>query len=259
MKPLPSLFDLTGQTALITGGSRGLGLEMADGLAEAGASVMILARRDQWLAPALADLRAKGHHAEGLLCDVADPQAVQHAVNETIAAFGHIDILVNNAGISWNAPAEHMPLDKWRAVLDVNLTGAFLFAQRVGRHMLERAQGRIINVASINGIYGGLLVKETHVSGYVASKAGLIGLTQELAARWGPHGIRVNAIAPGYFPTRMTEGIWDAASKKMEQDVPLGRGGAPGELRGVAVFLASAAANYITGQTLIVDGGATLV
>lgn len=125
--------------------------------------------------------------------------------------------------------------------------------------MIERRFGRIVNIASINGIYGGLLIKETHLAGYVASKAGVIGLTQELAARWAEHNIRVNAIAPGYFETRMTEKIWDVAQTKMRNDVPMARGGGPDEMKGVAVFLASPASNYITGQTLVVDGGATLV
>lgn len=258
MTPLTTLFDLHGRTALITGGSRGLGLEMAEGLAEAGASVMILARREQWLRPALEELHSKGYRTEGEICDVSHPGQVTAAVAKTIDIFGKIDILVNNAGVSWGAPAEDMPLDKWQMVLDVNLTGAFLFCQEVGRHMISRRYGRIINIASINGTYGGLLIKETHTAGYVASKAGLIGLTQELAARWAAHNIRVNAIAPGYFPTRMTERIWDIALKKME-DVPMGRGGAEGEMKGVAVFLAAPASDYMTGQTLVVDGGATLV
>ncbi|MBI4910824.1 MAG: SDR family oxidoreductase [Acidobacteria bacterium] len=258
MKPVTALFDLHGRTALVTGGSRGLGLEMAEGLAEAGASVMILARREQWLGPALEEMHAKGFRAEGEICDVSHPDQVSHAVARTVDIFGKIDILVNSAGVSWGAKAEEMPLDKWRMVMDINLTGSFLFCQEVGRHMIAQRFGRIINIASINGTYGGLLIKETHAAGYVASKAGLIGLTQELAARWAEYNIRVNAIAPGYFPTRMTEKIWDLASNKMA-DVPMGRGGEDGEMKGVAVFLASDASNYMTGQTLVVDGGATLV
>lgn len=259
MKPLSELFDLTGEVALVTGGSRGLGLEMAEGLAEAGASVMILARREQWLTPAIEELRGKGFRVEGMLCDVSQPDQVQAAVQKTIDTYGQLDILVNNAGVSWGAKAEEMPIEKWRMVLDINLTGAFLFSQAAGGHMMERRYGRIINIASINGIYGGLIMKDTHTAGYVASKAGLIGLTQELAARWAPYNIRVNAIAPGYFPTRMTEGIWDAAQKKLEEDVPMARGGGEGEIKGVAVFLAAAASDYVTGQTIVVDGGATLV
>jgi NAD(P)-dependent dehydrogenase (short-subunit alcohol dehydrogenase family) len=259
MTSLSSLFDLSGQVALVTGGSRGLGQEMAEGLGQAGAALMIVARREQWLNPTLEELRAMGLRAEGMVCDVSIPEQVEATVQKTIETFGKVDILVNNAGVTWGAKAEEMPLDKWRRVLDVNLTGAFLLCQAAGRHMIQRRYGRIINIASINGIYGGLVMKETHLSGYVASKAGLIGLTQELAARWAPYNIRVNAIAPGYFPTRMTEKIWDAAQQKMQDDVPMGRGGGEGEIKGVVVFLAAAASNYITGQTLVVDGGATLV
>jgi gluconate 5-dehydrogenase len=259
MNSAQALFDLSDDVALVTGGSRGLGLEIAEGLAEAGASLMLLARREEWLRPAVADLRERGYRVEGMVCDVSQPEQVEAAVKWTLEVYGQIDILVNNAGVTWGAKAEEMPLEKWKMVLDVNLTGAFLFCQAVGRHMIERRFGRIINIASINGIYGGLILKETHLSGYVASKAGLIGLTQELAARWACYNIRVNAIAPGYFETRMTEKIWEAAQKQMEEDVPMGRGGSEGEMKGVAIFLASAASDYVTGQTIVVDGGATLV
>lgn len=259
MSSTNELFRLDGEVAIVTGGSRGLGQEIAEGLGEAGASLMIVARRQQWLDASIAELRGKGLQVEGMLCDVSDPEQVQAVVARTLGRYGQIDILVNNAGVTWGAKAEDMPLEKWRMVLDVNLTGTFLFCQHAGRHMMERRSGRIINVASINGMYGGLILKETHLAGYVASKAGVIGLTQELAARWAEHNIRVNAIAPGYFETRMTEKIWDAAQTKMETGVPMMRGGRPGEMKGVAVFLAAAASNYITGQTLVVDGGATLV
>lgn len=259
MSSTNELFRLDGKVAIVTGGSRGLGQEIAEGLGEAGASLMIVARRQQWLDASIAELRGKGLQVEGMLCDVSDPEQVQAVVARTLGRYGQIDILVNNAGVTWGAKAEDMPLEKWRMVLDINLTGAFLFCQHAGRHMIERRFGRIINIASINGMYGGLILKETHLAGYVASKAGVIGLTQELAARWAEHNIRVNAIAPGYFETRMTEKIWDAAQTKMETGVPMMRGGRPGEIKGVAVFLAAAASNYITGQTLVVDGGATLV
>lgn len=258
MKPLRSLFDLSGQVALVTGGSRGLGQEIAEGLGEAGASLMLLARREQWLSPTIDELRGKGFDVHGEICDVSQPDQVNHAVNRTLEQFGSVDILVNNAGVAWGAPAEELAIDKWKMVLDVNLTGAFLFCQALGRHMMERRYGRIINIASINAIYGGLIMPETHISSYAASKAGLLGLTRELAVHWAKHNIRVNAIAPGYFPTRMTEKLWDAAQRKLES-APMGRGGEPGELKGVAVFLASPASDYMTGQCLVVDGGATLV
>lgn len=259
MSTSSELFRLDGQVAIVTGGSRGLGQEIAEGLAEAGAKLMIVARREQWLSEALEELRGKGLEVEGMVCDVSVPEQVQAVVARTLERFGQIDILVNNAGVTWGAPAEQMPLEKWRMVLDVNLTGTFLFCQQAGRHMIERRAGCIVNIASINGIYGGLILKETHIAGYAASKAGVIGLTHELAARWAAYNIRVNAIAPGYFETRMTEKIWQAARKKMEADVPMGRGGREGEIKGVAVFLVSKASGYMTGQTLVVDGGATLV
>lgn len=258
MKPLASLFDLTGRVALVTGGSRGLGEEIAEGLGEAGAALMVVARREQWLLPTVESLRSKGFQVESAVCDVSQPDQVEAAVARCVAAFGKIDILVNNAGVAWGQPAEELPLDKWRMVLDTNLTGAFLFAQAAGRRMIEQRFGRVINIASINGIYGGLVLPETHISSYAASKAGLIGLTRELAVHWAQHGIRVNAIAPGYFQTRMTEKLWDLADARMKT-TPMGRAGAEDELKGVAVFLASAASDYITGQCLVVDGGATLV
>jgi gluconate 5-dehydrogenase len=195
---------------------------------------------------------------ESALCDVAQPDQVRAAVARTVEVFGQIDILVNNAGVAWGQPAEDLPVEKWRMVLETNLTGAFVFAQEAGRHMIERGYGRIINIASINGIYGGLIVPETHIASYAASKAGLIGLTRELAVHWARHGVRVNAIAPGYFQTRMTEKLWELAGARMKQ-TPMGRGGRAGELKGVAVFLASAASDYVNGQCLVVDGGATLV
>jgi NAD(P)-dependent dehydrogenase (short-subunit alcohol dehydrogenase family) len=259
MPELNKLFDLRDRVALVTGGSRGLGREMAEGLAEAGASLTILARREQWLTPALAEFRERGFRCEGLVCDVSRPEGVQEAIAKTLEAYGRIDILINNAGVSWGAPAEEMPLEKWRMVLDINLTGAFLFCQAAGREMIRRGWGRIVNVSSINAIQGGLPMQGIGVAGYVASKGGMISLTRELAAKWACHGIRVNAIAPGYFPTRMTEKIWEQAQEFVRTRVPMGRGGLDGELKGVAVFLCADASNYITGQTIVVDGGTVLV
>jgi NAD(P)-dependent dehydrogenase (short-subunit alcohol dehydrogenase family) len=258
MTELKQLFDLTGQAALVTGGSRGLGAEIAEGLAEAGAALMLLARREQWLNPAVEAMRKRGFRCEGALCDVSKPPDVQAVVQQTIATYGKIDILVNNAGVTWGAPAEQMPFDKWQMVLEVNLTGAFLFSQACGREMIRRQYGRIINVASVAGLKSSM-PKGIHYAGYAASKAGLLGLTRELAAQWAPHNIRVNAIAPGFFPSRMTEKVLEAALPSIEAGIPMGRVGCPGELKGVAVFLAAPASNYITGQTIVVDGGATIV
>lgn len=257
MSTLKELFDLSGKVALVTGGSRGLGREMAEGLAEAGASLMLLARREQWLTPTVDEFRARGFKCEGTICDVSNPKDVQEAVDKTIQAYGKIDILLNNAGITWGAPAEDMPLDKWNLVLEVNLTGAFLFSQRAGREMLKRKSGSIINVASVAGLRGSTESGQ-HIIGYVAAKGGLIAMTRELAAKWARRGIRVNAIAPGFFPSRMTEKVLEAAQEQIEASVPMGRVGREGELKGVAVFLASEASGYITGHTVVVDGGGTI-
>ena len=214
---------------------------------------MLCARREQWLTPAIEAMRARGFKVDGRVCDVANPQQVE----EVVAAFPDVDILVNNAGISWGDEPERMPLEKWQRVLDTNLTGAFLFAQAAGRRMLERKRGAIINIASVAGIRSS--VQGPHYAGYVASKAGLMGLTRELAASWGPHGVRVNAIAPGFFHSRLADAVIEHVEPAIKARNPIPRVGDAGELKGVAVFLASDASAYITGQVLAVDGGATIV
>ena len=256
MPSIQELFALTGRVAIVTGASRGLGEEMAEGLAEAGAALMICARRQQWLTPTLERFRGLGFRVEGLVADVSNPANVQAVVDQTMAAYGRLDILVNNAGISWGAAPEEMPLDKWQKVIDVNLTGAFLFAQAAGREMLKREYGRIINIASISGLHAG--VNGPHYAAYAASKAGLMGLTRELAASWGRHNIRVNAIAPGFFRSRLADPVLPLAEPSIKSTNPIARIGAEGELKGVCVFLASDASNYITGQTIVVDGGRTI-
>jgi NAD(P)-dependent dehydrogenase (short-subunit alcohol dehydrogenase family) len=214
---------------------------------------MLCARREQWLTPAVDAMRKRGFRVEGRVCDVTDAQQVE----EVVAAAGSADILVNNAGISWGERPETMPLEKWQSVLDTNLTGAFLFAQAAGRRMLEAKRGVIINVASVAGIRSS--VHGPHYAGYAASKAGLMGLTRELAASWGPHGIRVNAIAPGFFHSRLADAVIPHVEPSLKARNPIPRVGDAGELKGVAVFLASDASAYITGQVLAVDGGATIV
>lgn len=256
-KSLQQLFDLSGRAAIVTGGSRGLGLEIAEGLGEAGASLMICARREQWLTPAVAALRKRGFRVEGRVCDVTDDAQVEAVVVGAMATFGRIDILINNAGISWGAPAEEMPLEQWHRVLETNLTGAFLFAQAVGREMLKAGRGAIVNISSVAGIRSS--VHGPHYAGYVASKAGLMGLTRELAASWGPRGIRVNAIAPGFFHSRLADAAIQFVEPSIQARNPISRVGETGELKGVAVFLASDASSYITGQIIAVDGGATIV
>jgi gluconate 5-dehydrogenase len=251
------LFDLSSRVTIVTGGSRGLGLEMAEALGEAGAALMLCARREQWLTPAIESMRKLGFRVEGCVCDVSNPQQVEEVVSATMEKFGRIDILVNNAGISWGERPETMPLAQWKRVLDTNLTGAFLFSQAAGRHMLAAGSGSIINVASVAGMRSS--VKGPHYAGYVASKAGLMGLTRELAASWGPHGIRVNAIAPGFFHSRLADPAIEFVEPSIKVRNPIPRVGEAGELKGVAVFLASNASSYITGQVIAVDGGATVV
>jgi gluconate 5-dehydrogenase len=256
MPPLHQLFDLTGRVAIVTGGSRGLGLEMAEGLAEAGAALMLCARREQWLTPAVSALRERGFTVDGTICDIADAGQVQAVVDETMARHGRIDILVNNAGVTWGASSEAMPIEKWQMVIDVNLTGTFLFSQAAGRVMLTQQDGRIINVASVAGLHGS--VNGPHYAGYAASKAGVMGLTRELAASWGRQGIRVNAIAPGFFHSRLADPAIPLAEPAIKASSPIARVGAAGELKGVAVFLASDASSYITGQVIVVDGGRSI-
>ena len=223
MTSLKQLFDLSGQVALVTGGSRGLGEEIAEGLAEAGASLMLLARREQWLTPTVDAMKERGFRCAGALCDVSKPVEIDAVVKQTLATYG-----------------------------------AFLFSQACGREMIKRKYGRIINIASIAGLKSSM-PQGIHYAGYASSKAGLLGLTRELAAQWAPHNIRVNAIAPGFFPSRMTEKVLEAAQPYIESGIPMARVGRPGELKGVAVFLAASASDYITGQTIVVDGGATIV
>jgi NAD(P)-dependent dehydrogenase (short-subunit alcohol dehydrogenase family) len=251
------LFDLTGRVAVITGGSRGLGAEIAEGLAEAGASLMLCARREQWLGPALEAFRGAGYRAEGQLCDVSNAEQVQGVIDAAMRHFGRVDVLVNNAGISWGERPETMPLEQWQKVLDTNLTGAFLFAQAAGKEMLKAGRGSIINIASVAGLRSS--THGPHYVGYVASKAGLMGLTRELAASWGPHGIRVNAIAPGFFHSRLADPVIQVVEPEIQHRNPIPRVGNAGELKGVAVFLASDASSYVTGQTIAVDGGGTIV
>jgi gluconate 5-dehydrogenase len=257
MMHVRELFDLQGRAAIVTGGSRGLGLEMAEALAEAGASLMLCARREQWLTPALDELRAKSCRAEGMVCDVTDEDQVQAVVDATVSAFGRIDVLVNNAGVSWGERPEAMSLENFRKVMDTNLAGAFLFARAAGRVMLKAKRGSIINIASVAGLRSS--THGPHYAAYVASKAGLMGLTRELAATWGPEGIRVNAIAPGFFHSRLADPVIKWVEPEIVRRNPIPRIGAAGELKGVALFLASDASSYITGQTIAVDGGGTIV
>lgn len=253
------LFDLSGKVAIVTGGSRGIGLEIAQGLAEAGAAVAITGRRRQWLDSAVAELEAAGATALSIEADTGDPDAARRTVEQTAERFGGVDILINNAGHSWGADSLTFPYEKWQAVVQTNLTGVWLMAQAVAPRLIERGGGCILNVSSITAQIGLVPELQDTVS-YNASKGGVDALTRDLAVKWVRHNIRVNAIAPGYFMTRMTAPLLnDATSGPLAANIsPFGRLGQEGELKGAAVFLCSPAASYISGQVLNIDGGATI-
>ncbi len=251
------LFDLTGSVAVVTGGSRGLGLQMATALGEAGAALLLTARTPGELETAAAGLRAKGIRAVPCAGDVTRVEGVETAVVRAREEFGGIDILVNNAGTAWGAPAEEMPVEAWRGVLETNITGTFLMAQAVGRAMIERRRGgRIINIASIAGLQG-LEPQVLDAVGYSTSKGAVIALTRDLAVKWARYGISVNAIAPGFFPSKMTRSLIEQRREVVLRTNPMGRLGGEDDLKGAVVFLASRAAAFVTGQVLAVDGGAT--
>lgn len=257
MARVMDLFDLRGKVALVTGGSRGLGREIAEGLGEAGAVVTISARREQWLGPAEAALRAAGIDCTAVVCDVTDPAAVEQLVQGVVTRHGTLDILVNNAGVTWGAPAEEMALERFRGVLDTNVTGTFLVSQAAARQMMQGHGGVIVNTASVAGLIA-MTPSVTRTAGYTASKGAIVSLTRQLAAEWASYNIRVNAIAPGFFPSRMSEAVLARHEESVSAAIPLGRVGREGEIKGVVLFLASDAASYITGQTIVVDGGATI-
>jgi gluconate 5-dehydrogenase len=248
------LFDLSGKAAIVTGGGTGIGRQMAEGLAEAGANLVLCARKAERCEQVAGELEQLGVRALGLGCDVRDPEQIDAVVRRTVDELGGIDVLVNNAGTVWGAAPEDMPLEGWQKVVDVNLTGVFLFAQAAGRVMIERGGGSIVNIASVSGLHGAPAeVVNTVV--YHATKGGVIAFTRDLAWKWARHGIRVNSIAPGWFPSDMSKFVLDRQGDDLARRIPLGRFGGSEDLKGAAVFLASPASAYVTGHTLVVDGG----
>ncbi|MEC5160823.1 MULTISPECIES: SDR family oxidoreductase [unclassified Janthinobacterium] len=260
MRTTQELFSLVGKTALVTGGSRGLGLQMALALGEQGATVVIAARKQADLDEALAFLAERKVSAYAVAVDLSKDEAATELVDAALERLGHIDILINNAGASWGAPAEDYPLEAWDKVMNLNIRSIFQVSQAVGkRSMIPRQSGRIINIASIAGLAGNPPGPMKTIA-YNTSKAAVINFTRTLAGEWGAYGINVNAIAPGFFPSKMTKGLLDKIGvDELKKDVPLRRIGDDEDLKGVTLLFASDAGKHITGQTLAVDGGVSAV
>ncbi len=260
MKPERNPFDMHGRTVLVTGGSRGLGLQIAEALGDHGARVLLAARKAEELQQAQAQLQARGIDADWVAADVASPDSVTTLVDTALERMGRIDVLVNNAGASWGAPAEDYPLQAWDKVFDLNVRGLFLLSQQVAkRSMIPNGYGRILNIASIAGLRGnppGTL----QTIAYNSAKGAVVNFTRALAGEWGPHGITVNALAPGFFPSRMTRDVIDHLGEQaLIGNAPLKRLGGDQDLKGAALLFASDAGSHITGQILAVDGGYTAV
>ncbi|HEY1461695.1 MAG TPA: SDR family oxidoreductase [Casimicrobiaceae bacterium] len=254
------LFDLGGQVALVSGGSRGIGLQMTEALAEMGARVVLTARKQDELDAARAKLEASGAEVMTHACDLSDRASIPALVAAILARWQRIDVLVNNAGTNWGAPAEDYPDAGWRKVMDLNIDAQFFLSREVAkRSMIPRRGGKIINIASIAGIVGNPPDWGMFTVGYNTSKGALVQLTRTLAAEWGRHNINVNAICPGFFRSKMTDVTLDRIGDKVIALTPLARLGGEDDLKGSVVFLASEASRHITGQTLAVDGGCVAV
>jgi NAD(P)-dependent dehydrogenase (short-subunit alcohol dehydrogenase family) len=252
------LFQLDGQVALITGGSRGLGLQMAEALGEMGCKVAISARKAEELAQAQVHLESKGISVLTVVCDLQKPDRIPALVSEVVKAFGPIDILVNNAGATWGAPAQDYPDEAWHKVMNLNVNAPFFLSREVGKHcMIPRQKGKIINIASVAGLRG--MGAGVQTVAYNTSKAAAINLTRALAGEWGQYNINVNAICPGFFPSKMSAGLLETIGEAVIARSPLKRLGGDEDLMGTVVFLASEASRHITGQFIAVDGGASAV
>ena len=249
------LLDLTGKIALVTGGSRGLGLQIAEALGEMGAKLALTARKSDELEEAREHLSRQSIEALPLVCDLSQPDAIAPMLAKLLGRYGKIDILINNAGASWGAPAEDHPLEAWQKIVNLNLTGTFLVTQAVGkRSMIPNRYGRIVNLASIAGLRGNP-VGMLKTLAYNTTKGGLVNFTRALASEWGEYGITVNAIAPGFFPSKMSRVALERIGEQVVASSPLHRLGDEEDLKGIVALLASDASRHITGQIIAVDGG----
>ncbi|MBW6493739.1 MAG: SDR family oxidoreductase [Burkholderiaceae bacterium] len=252
------LFELDGKIALITGGSRGLGLQMAEALGEMGCKVAISARKADELAQARTHLEALGVEVLTVVNDLSKPEGIPGLVDQVLERFGTIDILVNNAGATWGAPAEDYPDAAWRKVMALNIDAMFFLSREVGKRvMIPRRAGKIVNIASIAGLRG--TPPGMNTIAYSTSKAAAINFTRTLASEWGQYNINVNAILPGFFPSKMASGLIGQFGDTLLERMPLRRIGGEEDLKGAVVFLASEAARHITGHGLVVDGGSSIV
>jgi gluconate 5-dehydrogenase len=260
MRTTQELFSLKGKTAIVTGGSRGLGLQMAEALGEQGARVVISARKQEELDEACAHLARRGIEAHSIAVDLSQGALVAPFVEEALRKLGQVDILVNNAGATWGAPAEDHPLEAWDKVMNLNVRSTFLVSQAVGKlSMIPRRYGRIINISSIAGLAGNA-PGTMNTLAYNTSKGAVVNMTRALAGEWGKYGITVNSIAPGFFPSKMTKGVLSTfGAEALVKDAPLGRLGDDEDLKGAVVLFASDAGKHITGQVLAVDGGVSAV
>jgi len=251
-----NLFDLKGKVSLVSGGGDGIGRAMAIALADAGSDVVIFSRRTEKCAAVVDEIESQGGRAIALGCDILREADIARMVAETLRTFGKIDVLVNNSGRTWGDSPEDITLENWKKVIDLNLNATFLCTQLVGREMIKRQQGKIINISSYSGSRGTDPAYMNAIP-YNTSKGALNIFTQDLAVKWAQYNITVNAIAPGWFPTKMTQWTFDHRGEAILARIPLKRFGAMEELMGVIVFMASPASNYITGQIIAVDGGLT--
>ena len=251
------LFDISGKVAVITGGSRGLGLQMAEALGEMGCKLAITARKQNELDEAVAHFNKLGIEVISHACDLSKFESIPALVDAVLAKYGTIDILVNNAGASWGAPAEDHPLDAWNKVMNLNINAMFVLCREVGKRvMIPKQSGKIINLASIAGLSGN--PPDVSTIAYSTSKGAAVNFTRALGAEWGKYNINVNAICPGFFPSRMSQGLLETIADSVVSATPLHRLGGPEDLKGAVVFLASEAARHVTGQTLAVDGGVSI-